>query len=527
MIEDTNNQPEPIDEVEQAVDEPTPVVADDEQADINQPADEQAEDSDDDHSELPKKTFDNSVVESSPILTDDTAEKDTPRLSVLYTSLSELLELTKQWESVKLKTTEDLIRWRDSINIASGVVQVLDDALSSAAARAGAQWRQHGEFEGAPIRAFRPAIAKAESGSTISGERAIQKVTSLLSLGQTLQIPLWHSGFWVTIKAPALAARLELEQRIANMRVSTGRQTRGVIFGNEVVYVVNTLMDFILEHVFDCNITGWNIEMLRQKIKVPDIQLLAWGMACTIYSKGFPFSQPCTADIKQCTYVARSTINISKLLWVDNSQLSQKQLKQMSKRNAKITDVQVDGYQEEWTVPSSKVFKLNDAISIVFEMPSIESHVQSGMDWIDSIERMTEEAFGKNLTGSDRDDYIEQQAAVTRVRKYSHWVKHIVLSESDDNVVTVDDRETIESICEQLSSDDDLVDAFVKATLGFINDSVVAFTAIPNYACPSCGKWHLTEGSAGKHLLPIDAVGVFFLMQQFKLQTTFRKADMS
>lgn len=452
------------------------------------------------------------TIDSPPVTPIDT----TPEVSITLGAAlpSDLDEWEETFESVNPEQAEAFGFIRDSAS-------QTDDYMQRISLREGGDWRQHMELDGSYYRAGYPKIPKAKvDGTKLSGKAAIRKMVALTTVGANIQIPLWHSGFWVTIKTPTLSAITELDRTVTSMKATLGRMTCGMAFSNDAVYTNSAFIDFFLDCVYDCTLTGFedDYSRLKEVIDLADLNDIATTMAGVLHTKGFPYSQVCTNDPAKCDHIAYGKVSIQKLQWVDNSRLTNKQKKFMSKRTAKHTRDEVEAYKDEfnYNTENSKV-RINDTTTIVFKRPTVLDHIEDGHRWISDIEKMLEKAFTYSLSDTERNGYRAAQANATQLRRVGHWVKKIVFTE-DDVQSFIDDRDTLNESFVTLSSDRDLTKKVLDTLNAYMEESNVTVVGIPNYACPSCGHWHNTEGSAHTMIYPIDAVSVFFTLQQFALQ---------
>lgn len=411
--------------------------------------------------------------------------------------------------------------WASEIKNALDSVNVFSDLLEKAATRA-SQWAQRITVDG---RHYGPSIPKIAQPRTdnelLSGMAALMKVQALTSTGRRVTWPMWSSGVWLSMRAPILEELVELERRIVESKSILGRTTHGFIFSNQGAYVESLLIDFALNHVFDSSLKNWSVELLRNTLKHDDLQALAIATAATIYPNGFNYAQPCMANPANCNHVARDLINPMKLAWTDLARLSEKQRKfmavsQTTKRELK----EILEYQEEFTALPCAVREYeNGAIRLVFRVPTMQEAVTSGMEWITTLEQKTEETFGVTLRGKNRDDYLAQVASSARAVLYASWIKEIQIpDEETEYVQLITDPESIMAALKAWSSNSELTEQLFADVLEFINKSIVTLVGIPNYACPACNKWHYTAQGAISRIVPVDAVSVFFRLQQLLIQ---------
>lgn len=387
------------------------------------------------------------------------------------------------------------------------------DALLGALHRENSYWKQQVETEAGALAAGRPRFSTNSGGAALSGERAIMKASAVLGLGAIVQIPLWHSGIWISIKAPQDIRLYELHQRIANEKIALGRLSNGMIFSNSSIYNISYMVNFVLEHVYDATVKDISMDNLKSIIKVTDIPTLLWGMACAIYPNGYPYQRSCINPSGECQEVVRETLALSKLSWTDNRSLTDWQRKFMAKRNVKADDASLKRYQEEHINIGSRSIELNENLKMILDVPTIQQYEDSGFAWIDGIVRMMEDSFAVSLQGNQRNSYITSQGKLTSMRQYGHWVSKIIIGDEE----TDDDRETIEELVGLFSSDQDIADSFIVEVGRYIDDSTISLIAIPSYECPSCG-YNQSEDSKHPYLITLDVAQIFFTLLDQRME---------
>lgn len=429
----------------------------------------------------------------------------TKYLSLLNVSLKELDELSDRYSKFDSTTNPSSRAWFAAY--VNGLDHLINgNSLSDSVERAESLWRQKVGIDGQDIGAGKPRFGNTP-GNVLVGERALLKASSLLGLGGVVQIPLWHTGIWVSIKAPSEASLLELERRIANEKVALGRFTSGMIFSNTSVYTISYVVNFVLNHIYDASIKNTTQETLKRLIKVTDIPSLVWGLICAIYPNGYEYARPCTTNPAECQHIVKGKINLSKLHWVDNASLNDAQKRMMAKRTEKFSEEDLKGYEKEHSRGGEYTITLMDELRFKLKVPTIAEYEQSGFTWVDNIVDLLENSLGVSLKGKERDEYITDQGRLTALRQYAHWVRSIEVGED-----FIEDRETIDLFLSSLSSKEEISTKFFEGVGRYIDNSTVALVAIPKYRCPSCGGEQKADLNKDRYpfLLPIDIVRIFF-----------------
>lgn len=387
------------------------------------------------------------------------------------------------------------------------------DSFTRSVTRENSHWRQKVQHEGEEIAAGRPKFGNS-SDNTIAGEAALMKVSSGLGLGSVVQIPLWHTGIWLSIKPPSEGRLLELDRRIANEKITLGRYSSGMVFSNVSVYLNSHVINLALECVYDATIKNMRSDHLKDLIKITDIQTLVWGMACAIYPKGYKYSRACTANPANCQHVVQADISLPKMFWTDNDSLSDWQRRHMTKRSEKFSAEELRKYADDHSRGGPRKIQLNDEVGIRLKVPTIAEYEQSGMEWVDGIVELLENSLGTQLRGEDRDEYITDQGRLTALRQYAHWVESIDVGEEQ-----IVDRASINEVLNTISSDEKLADVFFDEVGKYIDDSTISLIGIPKYDCPRCGQVQHGDmyDARHPHILPIDVISSFFTLLDQRL----------
>lgn len=353
------------------------------------------------------------------------------------------------------------------------------------------------------------------SNTKVSGEKAVLRMRAAMGLGSVISIPLWHSGFWITIKAPNEAAELELNRRIAEEKISLGRATYGLMFANTSVFFAGWLIDFALAHVYDTSLKVEGIDNIRKHISQLDIPILVWGLACATYPNGFPYARAVMDKDHSTSETVKEKINVGKLIWVDNNSFTPWQIAHMAQRGSNTMTLEsIEKYKSEFTRGKGRTIEISDKISINLRVPTIDQYLTSGQRWVNGIVNMIDKAFGlgDNSSGNDaeserirnnkRNSYIIEQGKATNMRQYGHYVESIEVMGA-----LTDDEETLNEQLNALSADDNARKIFFDSVIQFIEDSTVAVIATPvvkekeNETYPRFPR-----------LLVIDPMTVFFIL---------------
>lgn len=483
-------------------------------------AEESATSSDDEPYFRELTPADNTLVEApvfSPLRDKDRRPvREEDFISLLNVDVAELNTLTQNFKQLDVLSNEEGDEYLDMIR--EGQANLLrGQALLGSIMRTTALWTQAVTADGQKIKLSNPKFGESGEGGRLVGEAAMIKVQAMTGLGQVVRVPLWHSGIWLTIKAPTEAQLLELDRRIQMEKIEMGRRTAGLIFSNMSVYHNSFLVNFVLAQTFEATVKYTKVDELKSLIRVTDIPTMIWGLLCATYPQGHRFRQPCVADPTKCRHVLEEMLNISKLCFTDDRVLSDSQRKFMTQRLAKHNPEQIENYQKEHKFNTHSVLELQKAdranevpsIVVALKVPSIAEYERSGFAWVDGTVAAIDEAFGGTLKGQERNDYILERGYATALRQYGYWIEKIVMNDGKD---VIDEPQTIEDVIGALTGNQDIYTAFLEGVRKFIDITTISLIGIPKFDCPSCGKPPTEEYSRHPNLIALDVANVFFTL---------------
>lgn len=408
-------------------------------------------------------------------------------------------EVMSSFPNVDIAATEQGEEWAEYLR-RSTVVRTRGNWFGEIFDRDGSAWRQSVESQKGKLHAAFPTF-KDEVGTKITGERAMLRVRALVGLGSMIHVPLWHSGFWITLKAPPDGELLELHQRLAQEKIQLGRQTWGLSFANNSVFLAAWVTDFILNNSYGTTLK--DPADLRKKISSLDIPTLVWGIACVIWPRGFQYARSVLDQGEEQYRVIKEKLNIPKLFWTDTTALTPWQISHMGNRSGPTMSAEtVQRYRDEFTRGKGREIELRPGLKLMLRVPSLDQYVNSGQKWVNNIVAMTDRVFQMDNDQS-RDAYIVAQGKATNMRQFGHWVESI-----DAEGRLIADEQTIESTLDALSADDELRKEFFEEVRKFMEESTVSTVAVPA----------VTQGEREKelprfpHLLPLDTMSTFFIL---------------
>lgn len=404
--------------------------------------------------------------------------------------------------------------WNNTLQAGGGQSSFLENpTFAGSAARPGADWRQLVQTENGKLGMSRPRFREEDIVAS-SGPRAMLRVRALLGAGGIVQVPLWHSGFWVTMRTPSDNDLIELQRRMIDDKIQYGRDTHGLAFTHEQSYMTSWLFNFCMDHISESTAAfEGNTALMRQYIKAPDLNLMLWGLATLIWPRGFTYYRSLTTvdGIKQLKTVS-GKLDIIKLLWTDRNMLKADQKKHMNTRTRLLHSVEsIEKYQQMFDLSIGRKVQVNEQVGLVLGVPSIGKQIDEGVEWITGLVNMINETFTSTAPDSEtRNNLLNLHTRVTMMRRNSAWVSAI-----DADGVLMTDKDDIGETLSLLASIDD--DASLRNKLNadvskFIDDICVSMVGIPETDGRDTGIPRF------QNILPINVPQTFFILLAQRLQ---------
>lgn len=424
-----------------------------------------------------------------------------PILALPAERRSVLNDVIQEAPNIELAETEEGAAWATVFDRSQYTASAAD-YFEPTVDRENSAWRQGVMGEKGRLQAATPQFKDTE-GQRLTGEMAVLRIKALTGQGSLVNIPLWHSGFWLTLKSPPESMMLELNRKIMEEKISLGRRTYGLAFSNQSVFFASAITDFVLNHVYSTSLKDRG--NLAEKISSLDIPLLVWGIACCIWPRGFQYARSVVDDVANNNKVIREKLNVAKLCWVDTASLDKWQVAHMSKRaDNSMTADDVANYKSRFVRGQERVVTLSEHIKATLSVPSLAHYVISGQRWVDNVVAMVDRAFGMPPDADVRNAYITAQGKATNLRQYSHWTSKLLTSSNQ----YVDDTDTMDNTFDVLSADDELSKKYFAEVKKFMEDSTIAIIATPIVANSEKEK----TLPYFPHLLPLDALSTFFIL---------------
>lgn len=460
---------------------------------VNQSTDEKALERDPvDALTMPNEIYSKllNVLESINTLTKEQTEQ-------LYSS-DEKKALTVDIDSVRTTNTDDMLYVDDNSTYENDVRYA------------------NGELNIRPLN-IKPKNKK------LSGDSITALLGAKTGIGTTIQVPLWHSGFWITLKPIKDAEIINLEIELAESNIELGRSTSALIYSNYSVIYNRIITNFIISHTIGSTL-DLPISELRNYILAQDLYPIVNGMLYSMNPTGYEYIRACSKaatldenDKPLCDYILEAKIDFRKLLYVDRKRLNTEMLLQMSKRTPKsLTQEEVIEYQRLIQKDNILTITTSNGLEVKFilQLPTLESYITSGELWVNNIISDTEKLFTDTTDNEVKNNLIAEMTMTTVLGMYNAFIAKIEFEDYE-----IDTLEDINTALETLSADDATVTSLIDGIKSFINKNTIAMVGLTNFNCPKCSASQSEHRVVNfKEIIPLNVVESFFDLCTLRIQ---------
>ena len=378
-------------------------------------------------------------------------------------------------------------------------------------------WDQNLHVDGKEIKIRELKVRPDQLTGVLTGNKALTKLNSFLGLSNEIQIPLYHSGFHITLNRLPEAEVIGLTSKLAKEKIELGKNTSGLVFSNDNVLYTRIILEFILEHMKDTTLKIPLEDDIRDYIKGPDIYALAIGVLRSIEPSGFKISRTCINALEinkefqpECDFTMTASLDMEAISWVDKDNMDEYHRKLMTKRSPNsITKEEVLKYQDTLNVLKPKDIPItigDNTVVITLQVPTALENIDAGDMWIEDIQNSVEVQLASivDVTDEKRVDLLSKMSKATLLNRYLHYVKSITLGNSE-----ILDRETISESLNSMVSTDAIYTEVATSFSNFVENNVIVVYGMPQYTCPTCQDNMDILEDAFKEIIPLNIYHTF------------------
>lgn len=350
-------------------------------------------------------------------------------------------------------------------------------------------------------------------GQELSGTHAMHVMFDKLGIGNTVRVPLWHSGAHLYIRPSTDLEDVELNRSIAREKISLARQTKGLVLSNIIAYTSDRLLASIRERIEETSINFGTVDPYDHLL-FTDIPKIIIGALAASHPDGIAYSRSCINNVGKCSHVEKGRLNFDLICHVSKAALDPKQITYMrsTRSNARPID-HLKTYQENGSRTREKNYTVvnSHGKEVVFTLKvcTINEYLDSGSRWFSEVSDTKLMTLTEGQEDAELNAYSSENSKATIMRQYSHIVKMISI---DDNEVS--DITDIEKMLNVMGADKKLRNGFIDACADFISDATLEVIGVEAFNCPACNAEQKEEIPVAEfeNIVPIDPVECFFLI---------------
>ena len=383
---------------------------------------------------------------------------------------------------------------------------------------------------------IKPRVVNAKhNGDIHHANIARLKAFKALGLAGRTSIPLINSGFWITLEAIGDRELLDLEYRLTENDVTLGRKTNGAIYSNDSIIYEQIIKEFVEENMTHTTLDV-PLDSVFNHVVSEDIDCITVGLAYMLFPLGFDMRLPCkfTHEIDEkknkikCNNIYNFKVDPTLMLNGIGEKITSKHLKilgEVTPNSVSINDIaeyKREGFKESLGYVTLEL--PGDTVTINFKSPSFNDKIKSGLNWVEIVNKQTEDIMTLDASDVDRSLALDKYGQQSRLNTYIHYVDSVVYS--DGSKVSYEDSESmVETLSSLTSSDQDIINTIAKGVAVFIKDKTMHTFGVPEFICSTCnGDNNSGSDDFTSDVIPMDPLRVFFQLATVKRATTTNKA---
>lgn len=368
----------------------------------------------------------------------------------------------------------------------------------------------------------------------------IGRFLSIIGLGNNIDIPLYHSGFRITCKAPTQADFAKLEFDIFNSELNIGRDTSGFISSNRKGFAMDIICTLITDCIISTTLKLDDSDDILKYISILDFNIILLGLIQASNPNKLDIQRPCsniyTVEDERviCGEFVTGVVDPSKLLFINTDVIDETMLsiiarksensvtkedrelyiKLMKDNTRKFQKIAGDEIKDHFTyIPDQS--NPDNYVNISYNIPTIYEYLESSNLWLSIIKAEIEDILNDTEQGQ-KQEVIGKIINNNQLAILSSNIGEMYLSKTGD---TYTDPSDIIGMLTAINNGDDIFGEMNNQIQNYVATSMFAICGIPNYTCPKCKqKQNLstTLNDEFKSFIPMDMMDFFFKLIQHR-----------
>ena len=353
---------------------------------------------------------------------------------------------------------------------------------------------------------IKPNIPTSDGPKVLSGDAAL--ATVIARTKGVFRIPLYNSGFWISVKPPTLS---ELDAFIRE--VDTDFKEFGRILGAHYhlifdLFIKQKLMELVTNNIINSNFDNFKSDdALLEVISLNDYDTIAWAFSTMMYSDGINIGVHCTnpdcayrdnnqyVDLSKCNYLNHDVFN------ADASAYMLAGFTPKTIRTAK----DLHHYRTNILKGSKSVKDKSGDNVYTFEVPTMRRFFDIGRELVENI---TQTVHGEKNTTNEM---LANEITYNTYKMLTPWISKLtMLDNGTTQFITSDSKAIMESLDIGYGENSTVYEDVEQ----FIKDSRVCYFGVTSLKCPKCGK---VPNFSRDNMLVFDMGHLFFGLSYLRL----------
>ena len=373
--------------------------------------------------------------------------------------------------------------------------------------------------------------------------RVLNIVNNVIKGGRDVQLPLYNSGFQVTIKVPETPELYSIRKTLKDLSLEQEISTGGILFNSTRGDLINKILEFLFPYIVRSTLNVPKGEPIYKYIDPQDYPLLICGFTMALYPNGNTTTITCKNStvfkdeiIKEgneektfkkpvCDFVATATLSVKDTIKVREERITDFMFDVISRR--KDNSVTIDDweqYQKERLghkpVDDFVTFKNgNDEVKFVFSTTSLERYIKINTIFSEYVKSQFDNIGA--IDPNDREQTLNEIIELNKLTSYNSYVKEIRAGSDVINMYDNDDtiqKENLEMLSEILvtfNMDELSMNKYLTKLFDYLTHTTIAGVAVNNFSCPKCNELQVSENE----LIWLDPLNHFLGMLDYKFMS--------
>lgn len=365
-------------------------------------------------------------------------------------------------------------------------------------------------------------------------KQLINVFKSANGLGRTQKIYLWNSGFYVVIEPPKDSDLLALQYTIGNTLIHLGNETHNMIETNLSIVIIDTTIDFILNHVVTSNLKPEGDKDLKTAIKecllLPDYDLLLNGFVNTMYPDGYAVTRVCrnyfeldNEGNRSCDFNTIALQDLNLMVYRDHTNINSEMIDIINSSTLTLADI--ERYQSLNVRTRSKELELitEDGTRNVLTIstPKVSKATEVGNIWVNNIIKQSLELFQDADNDVTKNQKVQKLLFSNYLGVYNGYFERLVTySEDGEVLLDITDNTAITALMELASTDNSILNKLTVEMKDYIDKNSLAVIGTPSFTCPACEAKNSKSEKAYDDIIPLNMTEAFFTLVSIRMIRT-------